>query len=61
MFVDLNGDDPFEVAKELSKEGLEMEVEKILRTFFTHGAKKRYAAMVQWPKESFYVMGYELK
>ena len=61
VFVDLNGDDPFEVAKELSKEGLEMEVEKILRTFFTHGAKKRYAAMVQWPKESFYVMGYELK
>ena len=61
VFVDLNGDDPFEVAKELSKEGLEMEVEKILTTFFTHGAKKRYAAMVKWPKESFYVIGYELK
>ena len=62
VFVQLNTkDEPLNIAKELSKGGLEMEVEKILRSFFTHGAKKRYAAIVEWPKEEFYVMGYELK
>ena len=62
VFVHLNTDsDPLNIAKELSEEGLEMECEKILKTFFTHGAKKRYAAIVEWPKEEFYVKGYELK
>ena len=61
MFVQLTDDDPHELAKELSARGLEMELEKILSSFFTHGAKKRYAATVEWPKKEFYVKGYELK
>ena len=61
VFVQLKDEDPHVLAKELSARGLEMELEKILSTFFTHGAKKRYAAMVEWPKEEFYVKGYELK
>ena len=36
VFVHLNTDsDPLNIAKELSEEGLEMECEKILKTFFT--------------------------
>ena len=61
VFVQVHGTNPFDLAKILSKDGMEMEVEKILATFFTHGAKKRYAANIKWPKEEFYVMGYELK
>ena len=61
VFVQLRDDDPHELARILSQDGLEMELEKILSTFFTHGAKKRYAANVSWPKEEFYVKGYELK
>ena len=61
VFVKTDGTNPFSLAKKLSEDGLEMEVEKILETFFTHGAKKRYAANIKWPKEEFYVMGYELK
>ena len=61
VFVQLKDEDPHVLAKELSARGLEMELEKILKTFFTHGAKKRYAAMVEWPKKEFYVKGYELK
>jgi DNA polymerase I len=61
VFVQLTDDDPHELAKELSARGLEMELEKILSSFFTHGAKKRYAATVEWPKKEFYVKGYELK
>jgi|TARA_Y100000310_G_scaffold69994_1_gene65521 DNA polymerase I len=61
VFVQLKDEDPHELAKVLSEEGMEMEVEKILKTFFTHGAKKRYAALVEWPKEEFYVKGYELR
>ena len=62
VFVQLKDDrDPHKLAEELSARGLEMELEKILETFFTHGAKKRYAAKVEWPKKEFYVKGYELK
>ena len=61
VFVQLKDEDPHKLAKKLSARGLEMELEKILGTFFTHGAKKRYAAMVEWPKEEFYVKGYELR
>ena len=61
VFVQVHGTNPFDLAKELSKDVMEMEVEKILSTFFTHGAKKRYAANIKWPKEEFYVMGYELR
>ena len=62
VFVHLNTkENPLNIATELSAEGMEMECEKILKTFFTHGAKKRYAALVEWPKEEFYVKGYEMK
>src|SRR3990172_9587126 len=32
-----------------------------MRTFFTHGKKKRYAGNVVWPKEEFVVRGYEIR
>ena len=57
VFVQLKDDtDAHKLAGEV-----DMELEKILETFFTHGAKKRYAANVEWPEKDFYVMGYELR
>jgi|TARA_Y100000310_G_scaffold120091_1_gene118826 DNA polymerase I len=57
VFVQLKDDTD---AQKLAGE-VDMELEKILETFFTHGAKKRYAATVKWPEKEFYVMGYELR
>ncbi|MDP7265033.1 MAG: DNA polymerase domain-containing protein, partial [Candidatus Thermoplasmatota archaeon] len=50
-----------DLAKRFSKEGAVLEFEKILETFFAHGAKKRYVGKVVWPVEGLLVRGYEIR
>lgn len=49
------------LAEELSGNGMRLEFEKVFRTFFSHGRKKRYAGRVVWPKEDLVVRGYEIR
>jgi len=48
-----------ELANRFSKDGAELEFEKGLSAFFSHGAKKRYVGQVVWPKEEMLIRGYE--
>jgi len=50
-----------DLAKRFSKEGAVLEFEKILETFFAHGAKKRYVGKVVWPAKGLLVRGYEVR
>ena len=50
-----------DIAKRYSREGAVLEFEKILETFFAHGAKKRYVGKVVWPSEGLLVRGYEMR
>ena len=49
------------LAERFSSGSIQMEFEKVMRTFFTHGKKKRYAGKVVWPREEFVVRGYEIR
>ncbi len=49
------------LAKELSVKGMQLEFEKVFRTFFSHGKKKRYAGRVAWPSDELVVRGYEIR
>jgi DNA polymerase I len=49
------------LAERFSRGSIQMEFEKVMRTFFTHGKKKRYAGNVVWPKVDFVVRGYEIR
>ena len=46
-------------AERFSEASAELEFEKGLSVFFSHGAKKRYVGQVVWPKEEMLVRGYE--
>ena len=46
-------------AERFSEKSAELEFEKGLSVFFSHGAKKRYVGQVVWPKEQMLVRGYE--
>ncbi|MDP6869878.1 MAG: DNA polymerase domain-containing protein [Candidatus Poseidoniaceae archaeon] len=46
-------------ANRFSKASAELEFEKGLSVFFSHGAKKRYVGQVVWPNEEMLVRGYE--
>jgi DNA polymerase, archaea type len=46
-------------AERFSEESAELEFEKGLSVFFSHGAKKRYVGQVVWPVEEMLVRGYE--
>src|SRR3989441_1948893 len=51
-------------AERFSRGRISMEVDKIYRTLFSHGRKKRYAGKVAWPKEAegeIVVRGYEIR
>jgi len=50
-----------DLARRYSKEGAVLEFEKILETFFAHGAKKRYVGKVIWPVDGLLVRGYEIR
>lgn len=49
------------ISTQFSKEGISLELEKIMITMFSHGKKKRYAGKVVWPKEELLVRGYETR
>jgi len=51
-------------AERFSRGRIAMEVDKIYRTLFSHGRKKRYAGKVAWPKDlegEIVVRGYEIR
>ena len=51
-------------AERFSRGRISMEVDKIYRTLFSHGRKKRYAGKVAWPPElagQIIVRGYEIR
>ena len=52
-----------QLATEYSKEGYELEFEKVFRTYFTHGKKKRYAGVVvnEDGTEELFTRGYETR
>jgi len=47
------------MAERFSEASAELEFEKGLSVFFSHGAKKRYVGQVVWPIEEMLVRGYE--
>ena len=49
------------IAKRYSFGAKQLEFEKILQPFFSHGAKKRYVGKQIWPKESMLIRGYETR
>ncbi|MGA1873733.1 MAG: DNA-directed DNA polymerase [Thermoplasmatota archaeon] len=49
------------LASRFSEEDRVLEFEKVFRSFFTHGAKKRYVGMIAWPDEEMIVRGYEMR
>ncbi|MBN1390427.1 MAG: DNA polymerase II [Candidatus Thermoplasmatota archaeon] len=62
-FDDLDGTVQFgrSLAERFSEEDRVLEFEKVFRSFFTHGAKKRYVGMIAWPEEEMVVRGYEMR
>lgn len=49
------------IAERFSHGSISMEFERVMRTFFSHGKKKRYAGKVVWPKEELVFRGYEIR
>lgn len=49
------------ISKQFSTDMYELEFDKVLRRWFTHGKKKRYFGKVIWPAEDLYVRGYETR
>lgn len=49
------------IAERYSVGAKQLEFEKILQPFFSHGAKKRYVGKQIWPKESMLIRGYETR
>lgn len=55
------------IANQFTREGYELEFEKILKVFFTHGKKKRYYSLSVWEEGSIletpseYSRGYEIR
>lgn len=63
-YPDLAGSKKFgeETARRYSREGGQLEFEKILEPFFSHGKKKRYVGRVLWPeKGEMLIRGYEIR
>ena len=50
-----------QIAERYSVGAKQLEFEKILQPFFSHGAKKRYVGKQVWPKESMLIRGYETR
>lgn len=51
----------FKLVDKYSKEGGILEFEKIMKSMFSHGKKKRYVGKIVWPKEDLIVRGYEIR
>ncbi len=49
------------IAERFSQDQAELEFEKGLSAFFSHGAKKRYVGRIVWPNEDMVIRGYETR
>jgi len=49
------------IAERYSVGAKQLEFEKILQPFFSHGVKKRYVGKQVWPKEGMLIRGYETR
>src|SRR5439155_19312131 len=50
------------VAERFSTGNMNLELDRVYRTFFGHGKKKRYAAKTAWPvQDELIVRGYEIR
>jgi DNA polymerase I len=49
------------LAELYSKEGGQLEFEKIFQAMFSHGKKKRYVGKTAWPKVDMIIRGYEIR
>ena len=49
------------IAERYSEGAKQLEFEKILQPFFSHGVKKRYVGKQIWPKEGMLIRGYETR
>lgn len=49
------------ISQRFSKDIISFEFDKVLKTFFSHGKKKRYVGKVVYPKEEILVRGYEMR
>lgn len=49
------------LAQRYSKIDAQLEFEKVLEPFFSHGAKKRYVGRIVWPEPGTIVRGYETR
>ena len=49
------------IADRYSEGAKQLEFEKILQPFFSHGVKKRYVGKQVWPKEGMLIRGYETR
>ena len=49
------------IAERYSLGAKQLEFEKILQPFFSHGVKKRYVGKQVWPKEGMLIRGYETR
>lgn len=50
-----------QISERFSEAEFELEFEKIMSRWFTHGKKKRYFGKVVWPEEDTYIRGYETR
>jgi DNA polymerase, archaea type len=51
-----------QISERFSHGSVNMDFERVLQTFFSHGKKKRYAAKVAWPvPDEIVVRGYEIR
>ncbi len=50
-----------EIADRFSEEGALLEFEKVFKSLFSHGKKKRYVGKAVWPEEDFLIRGYEVR
>ncbi|MGE4274932.1 MAG: DNA-directed DNA polymerase [Candidatus Methanomethylophilaceae archaeon] len=50
-----------ELASRFSREGGQLEFEKIMEPLFSHGKKKRYVGNVVWPHTEMLIRGYEVR
>lgn len=49
------------ISQRFSKDVISFEFDKVLKSFFSHGKKKRYVGKVVYPKEEILVRGYEMR
>lgn len=62
-YEDLEGSIKFgeELATRFSRGATQLEFEKVLDRFYSHGKKKRYVGRAVWPKEDIIIRGYETR